>query len=217
MNVLATIVACAGLFANSPAVVIGAMVIALLLGPITGIALALVDGDTHLLRQALPTLIGGVLSVMATAFFVGKVFQAVPLTDEIMARTSPNILDLIIALAGGAAGAYATASPRLNSGLIGVAIATALVPPLASASLLLARGETLLASSAFLLAFTNIVAIQFASSVVFWLLGYHELTRRPPAGSSPWLRNMFSVGLLIVLAVVLGLNFTQSLAKHVTP
>lgn len=214
MNVLATIVACAGLFANSPAVVIGAMVIALLLGPITGIALALVDGSTHLLRKALPALIGGVVTVITTAFVMGKIFQNLPLTDEILARTSPNILDLMIALAGGAAGAYATASPRLNLGLVGVAIATALVPPLASSSLLLARGETQLAFGAFLLAFTNMVAIQFASSVVLWLLGYHEITHRPQNGQNLLPRNSVSFGLLIALAVVLSLDFIQSLAKQ---
>ncbi|TAJ98342.1 TIGR00341 family protein [bacterium] len=214
MNVPATIVARAGLFANSPAVVIGAMVIAMLLGPITGIALALVDGDTRLLRMALAAEIGGVIIVVATAFIGGKIFQHVPLTDEIMARTAPNLLDLIIALAGGAAGAYATASRHVSVGLVGVAIATALVPPLSSSGILLARGESQLAFGVFLPALTNIVAIQFASSGMFWLFGYHQITRRPQEGQSRLLGNAISLGLLVVLTVVLGFSFTQSLAKQ---
>jgi hypothetical protein len=72
----------------------------------------------------------------------------IPITSEIMTRTAPNFLDLMIALAGGVAGAYATVSFRLSLALVGVAIATALVPPLASAGILLARGEISLALGA---------------------------------------------------------------------
>jgi uncharacterized hydrophobic protein (TIGR00271 family) len=92
MNALATIVACYGLLADSTAVVIGAMVIAMLLGPITGIALGLVDGDNQLLRQAIVTELAGVLTVMVIAFIIGKLHQDIPVGKEIMARTAPNIL-----------------------------------------------------------------------------------------------------------------------------
>ena len=214
MNILATVVACYGLLADSAAVVIGAMVIAMLLGPITGIALALVDGDSRLLRNAVLAESVGVLSVLATAFVIGSIHRDIPLGREIMARTSPNILDLMIALAGGAAGAYATASPRLSVGLIGVAIATALVPPLATCAILFARGETDLALGGLLLFLANFVAIQFASSVVLWLHGFHQITHRPQAGQTLLLRNVVSLGLLAVLAIALGLNFTQSLTKQ---
>jgi uncharacterized hydrophobic protein (TIGR00271 family) len=216
MNTLACIVASYGLLTNSTAVVIGAMVIATLLGPITGIALGLVDGDNELLRKAITTEVFGVALVMAIAFLIGKIHADIPLSSEIMARTSPNILDLIIALAGGAAGAYAIASPRISAGLVGVAIATALVPPLSTSSILLARGETRLAMGAFLLFLANFVAIQFSSSFVLWLLGYHKITHYDPDSTNSFIRrNMFSLVVLIILTVVLGINFSQTVEKQI--
>lgn len=215
MNALATIIACYGLLADSTAVVIGAMVIAMLLGPITGIALGLVDGDNQLLRKAFLAEIVGAATVLAIAFAIGKLHPDIPLGKEIMARTAPNIIDLIIALAGGAAGAYAIASPRISAGLVGVAIATALVPPLSTCSLLLARGENALAFGAFLLFFANFVAIQFSSSIVLWLLGYHRITKRAQLSTGRFLlRNAISTILLIILAAILGVNFTQSVSKQ---
>ncbi len=215
MNTLATIVACYGLLADSTAVVIGAMVIAMLLGPITGIALGLVDGDNHLLRDASIAEIVGIMNVIAVAFIIGKIHQNIPIGHEIMIRTAPNIFDLIIALAGGAAGAYATASPRISAGLVGVAIATALVPPLSVFGLLLARGEVRMALGAVLLFLANFVAIQFATSLVLWLLGYHSITSITRQSSLSILgRNAFSGILLLGLATVLGLNFTQSISKE---
>lgn len=215
MNALATIVACYGLLADSTAVVIGAMVIAMLLGPITGIALGLVDGDNQLLQNAFVAEIVGALTVVSIAFVIGTIHQNIPVGHEIMARTAPNIFDLVIALAGGAAGAYATASPRISVGLVGVAIATALVPPLSTFSILLARGETQLALGALLLFFANFVAIQFATSFVLWLLGYHSITsisRKSPLNLLA--RNAFSGILLLGLAVILGFNFTQSISQQ---
>jgi uncharacterized membrane protein len=78
MNVLAAVIACYGLLANSPAVVIGAMIVAMLLGPIMGAALALVDSDMALLRSALFTLLGGVLVVMTTASVLGLIHKRYP-------------------------------------------------------------------------------------------------------------------------------------------
>ena len=105
MNVLATVVASYGLFANSPAVVIGAMIIAMLLGPIEGVAFALVDGDPKLLRDAFLAEFGGVAIVLVTAFVLGLIHRDIPISSEILSRTSPNFLALMIALGGGAAGA----------------------------------------------------------------------------------------------------------------
>lgn len=214
MNTLATIIACYGLFANSPAVIIGAMIVAMLLGPITGIALALVDNDAALLRQAALTLIVGVLGVMATAFVVGAVNQQLPLTDEIMARTAPNLIDLMVALAGGAAGALASASPRLSGAFIGVAIATTLVPPLSTSAILLGRGEHALAFNAFLLAFANMAAIQFASSAVMWFTGLRSVPERAASVAVFLRRNLVSVVVLGALAAMLASNLQSMIAQQ---
>ena len=176
MNGLATIVASYGLLENSVAVIIGAMIIAVLLGPITGIALALVDADYRLLRRALLAEFSGVALVLLFSFVIGKIHFEMSLGSEIIGRTSPSILDLIIALAGGAAGAYATVTPRLSAGLVGVAIATALVPPLCSCGICVAHGLYREGGGAFLLFATNLVAIQSVTSLVFWLNGFHRLS-----------------------------------------
>ncbi len=212
MNALATIVACYGLLENSVAVIIGAMIIAMLMGPITGMALALVDGDQALLRRALLAEVGGVALVLLLSFGIGKVHMGVTLGSEILGRTTPNILDLIIALAGGAAGAYATISRRLSAGLVGVAIATALVPPLCSCGICLAHGLYRQGGGAFLLFFTNLVAIQSVTSLVFWISGFHQLARR----DKKTLARQFapSALLLTALAVFLVRSFEVALAQE---
>jgi uncharacterized membrane protein len=108
-------------------------------------------------------------------------------------------------LAGGAAGAYATVSPRLNTAFIGVAIATALVPPLCAASILLSRGEFELAFGAFSLALINMVAIQFSFVVVLWCSGFRRVSNPSGMALLPFLkRNAASILVLVVLAVVLS-------------
>jgi len=204
MNMLATVIACYGLLADSVAGIIGAMVVALLLGPIEGVGLALVDSDMLLLRKSLLAGLVGVTIVMTTAFIIGFLHRDIPLGQEILARTHPGSFDLAIALAGGVAATVATIGGGVNLALVGVAIATALVPPLSTCSMLLARGETHLAGGAFLLAFSNMVAIQFASSVVFWIAGFSNTTRLWSAGYRALVRNSVSLVLLIVLAVILG-------------
>jgi uncharacterized hydrophobic protein (TIGR00271 family) len=114
MNVLAATIASYGLFANSPAVVISAMIVAMLLGPIVGVSLALVDIDMKFLLKSLTSLLAGAIGVLVSAFIIGAIHKDIPITNEITARTAPNLLDLMVALAGGAAGAYATVSPRLS-------------------------------------------------------------------------------------------------------
>jgi uncharacterized hydrophobic protein (TIGR00271 family) len=213
MNVLATVVCCYGLFENSPAVVIGAMIIAMLLGPIAGVSLGVVDRDNLLLGKALVTLAGGFALVYVTAFLLGAMQSQFPLTNEIYSRTTPNLMDLMIALGGGAAGAYSMISPRLNVAFVGVAIATALVPPLSASAICLARGEYSLGFGALLLAFTNIVGIQVAGSIVIWLGGYRG-TPQHHSGSE-LKRNLMSAAVLGTLAVVLTVQLRDVISKEV--
>ena len=211
MNGLATVVACYGLLLNSTAVVIGAMLIAMLLGPIMGIALGLVDGDQRLLGTALLTEVVGAGLVLGLAVVIGVLHADIPAGSEMMARTAPNILDEVVALAGGAAVAYALASRRLAAGMVGVAIATALVPPLAACGMFLGRGELDLARGALLLYLANFVAIQFSASVVLWLQGFHKLVPRTGRSlGSVLVGNAISVVVLMALTAVLAFNFYQS-------
>jgi uncharacterized hydrophobic protein (TIGR00271 family) len=214
MNALSAVVAAYGLFSDSAAVVIGAMVIATLLGPILGIALALVDGGVAMLRRALVAEIAGVAVVAPIAYCIGAIHHDLPLTGEILSRTDPGVIDLMIALAGGAAGAYAAVSPRLNAGLVGVAIATALVPPLAVCGICLARDEYRLAFGSFLLFCTNFAAIQFASSAVMWLRGYRAVTQRVRERKTIMLGDGLSLGLIVGLVAVLTFHVPRVIAKQ---
>ncbi|MGM8871594.1 DUF389 domain-containing protein [Psychrobacter sp. 2Y5] len=175
MNILSAIIASYGLVTNSAAVVIGAMLVAMMLGPITGVALAIIDHRMPLLWKSLFTVIAGVSLVVLVGFLIGLLHNDQPLTSEILSRTQPTSMDLMIALAGGTAGAYAMVSPHLSVAVVGVAVATALVPPLAASGILFAHSETQLGLGALLLAITNIIAIQFTNALVLWLLGFRRL------------------------------------------
>jgi uncharacterized hydrophobic protein (TIGR00271 family) len=212
MNALATVIACYGLFTNSPAVVIGSMVVAMLLNPIAGVAMGLNNSDRPLLRTALLSLAGGIVWILTIATVVGLIHHEVPLTAEVLSRTKPDLFELIIALASGAAGAVAVLSARVGTALVGVAVATALVPPLAAAGILLARGDFVLAGGAFLLAVTNVAAIQVAFSAVFWVGGYRRITAVGRAGFLAFLRkDLLSVGFLFLLAIVFGVQLHNAI------
>ena len=90
MNMLATVIACYGLLVDSAAGIIGAMVVAMLLGPIAGVGLALVENDLPLLRKSLLAELAGVAIVMTTAFVIGILHPDIPIGKEILARTSPG-------------------------------------------------------------------------------------------------------------------------------
>ena len=206
MNALAAIIASYGLLADSASGVIGAMLVAMLLSPIAGVSLSLVDGNHVLLRQSLLSLLGGAGIVVLCAFIIGILHSDIPAGKELLARTRPNYLDLMIALAGGAVGAYAVITPRIVNAVVGVAIATALVPPLCTGTIFAARGEWDNAFGGYLLAFANIVAIQFAFSIVLWLCGFRKATDQFFQSKKVVWLNGVSLLLIILLFVVLSAN-----------
>ncbi len=216
MNILSAIIASYGLVTNSAAVVIGAMLVAMMLGPITGVALAIIDHRMPLLRKSLITVFLGISLVVLVGFIVGWLHKDQPLTVEILSRTQPTSMDLMIALAGGTAGAYAMVSPHLSVAVVGVAVATALVPPLAASGILFANGEMQMGLGALLLALTNIIAIQFTNALVLWLLGFRRLVDDDYKSSTYWTflrRNAVTLLLLGVLGTYLTINL-QTNAKQ---
>jgi uncharacterized hydrophobic protein (TIGR00271 family) len=200
-NLAATVIACAGLLGDSAATIIGAMLVATLMGPIMGIGLALVDFDNRLLRRSLAALFAGVLVVLTAATLLGGIAPNAAPTQEMMSRTAPRLLDLIVALASGAICAYAVASPRLIAAIVGVSIAVALVPPLTTAGIFLARAQWELAQGAFLLAFVNIVAIQVGASIALWLCGYRGQGQRMDAPVGSMLRRE-ALSLVLILGLI---------------
>ena len=172
MIILSCTIVTYGLLQNSTAVIIGAMLISPLMGPIIGGALAVSEGDNSLLKIAIKTEILGALLTIGFAICLTLIIPQTVATEEILSRTSPTLLDLIIALAAGAAGTYAICY-RPNSAILpGVAISTALMPPLCVVGIGISNKDFSMATGAVLLFLANIIAINFASIVVFNIFGF---------------------------------------------
>jgi len=176
--VLSSIIATSGLLTNSPAVIIGAMLVAPLMSPILGLGLASLTGDAKFFRNAGIALVRGAVVSIAIATILTFFNRLLPflsfqdLPSEVLARVRPSPIDLTIALAGGMAAAFALAMPSISAALPGVAIATALMPPLCTVGVGIAMGRWDVAGGAFLLFITNAVTIAFAAMLVFSAVGF---------------------------------------------
>lgn len=201
MLILSAIIAAYGLLTNSTSVVIGAMLVAPLMNPIIGSALSLVIGDRQMLRNASLAEVSGALLTLLTGVLIGVITFNVELGNEILLRTHPSPYDVIIALAAGFAGAYSSIDSRFNANLAGVAIATSLVPPLTASGLCISQHEYRLALGAFLLFFSNFLAIQLAGIITFLWHGFAEthVVRNPLLIA----RLVISLFLLIAVSVYL--------------
>ncbi len=172
LMVCSSLIAVLGLLADSTAVVIGAMIVAPLMAPVLGVAAAIVMDWPR--RAAESALIAGIGSVLCIALAVAASLvlptpEEIP--GEVLARTAPNLLDLGVAVAAGAAGAYAQVRRAAGEALTGVAVAVALVPPLAVVGITLQMGEWTLAAGATLLFLANVAGIVLAAAATFMLCG----------------------------------------------
>jgi uncharacterized hydrophobic protein (TIGR00271 family) len=178
LTVLSCIIATQGLLVNSSAVIIGAMLVAPLMSPIIGLGLASITGDTQTLRDGTSALVRGALLAVLMSFLITLMNRYLPfivlqdLPNEVISRTHPGPIDLGVAMAGGIAAAFAMAMPNISAALPGVAIATALMPPLCTIGIGLAVGRLDVAGGATLLFIVNTFTIAFASSFVFYGLGF---------------------------------------------
>lgn len=206
---LATIVASVGLMQDSPAVVIGSMLLAPLMTPMIGCGLALAQANQTLGNRALRTVAIGLLCTLAISFLVGLITPGAELTPQIYARGEPTILDLVVAIASAAAAAYALARPNLVGSIAGVAIATALVPPLCSVGLSLAYADMTNARGAALLFVTNFLAIVLSAAVTFRLIG---ITAKR-AGSRQRFWVFGTAGVLGVAAILVCIPLQHELIK----
>ncbi|MBW4046847.1 MAG: TIGR00341 family protein [Proteobacteria bacterium] len=175
MVVLSTIVAAIGLYDNSVAIVIGAMVIAPLLGPNMAMALATTLGDLPLLWRALKTSVTGIGTAMALSVVLGVMLQVNPASPEIATRAGLALGDLVVALASGAAGALAFTT-GVSTTLIGVMVAVALLPPLVTSGLLLGGGHVVLAMDALSLLLMNVICVNLAGVATFLAQGIRPAT-----------------------------------------
>lgn len=164
--VLASVVGGIGLARDNTAAVIGAMVVAPLLGPNMALALGMVLGDGPLIRRALTTNAAGLGLAFASAALLGLALDADPSSPELVSRSRVGVWDLVLALAAGCAGAlsYTTGVPTY---LTGVMVAVALLPPAVASGILLAEGQQGGAFAAMLLAGGNVTALTLAAMLTF--------------------------------------------------
>lgn len=177
LMVLSTLLASIGLFANSAPVIIGAMILAPLMAPIISLSMGLVRQDSNLLTSSVKTLLIGLCLSLLFAALASFIMPMETVTAEIAARLSPSLLDLAVAVISGIAGAYAHARIEAAKSMAGVAIAVALVPPLAVTGIGLGWLDWHVAWGALLLFLTNLAGIVLAAALTFLALGFAPFTR----------------------------------------
>jgi uncharacterized hydrophobic protein (TIGR00341 family) len=174
---LSTIVASVGLIKNNVAVVIGAMVIAPLLGPNLSLALGTALGEKHLMWRSVKTNLAGLALTLALAIMIGLLWPVDISSPELLARTDVGLDSVALALASGAAGVLSITT-GLSSVLVGVMVAVALMPPAVTLGIMLSSGQTSLAFGAALLLAVNVVCLNFAANIVFYAKGVGPRTWR---------------------------------------
>jgi len=177
MMILATLIATFGLFGDSSPVIIGAMILAPIISPIVSFSMGMVRYDTNMLKTGVVTILIGTVVALIFAAGVSLIIPLKVLTGEIDARLTPTLLDMGIAVASGIAAAYAHAKEGIAKSLAGVAIAVALVPPLAVAGIGIGWWDWDVFSGAFLLYLTNLAGIIMFAGITFLLLGFAPFRR----------------------------------------
>ncbi|TWT82685.1 hypothetical protein CA13_41480 [Planctomycetes bacterium CA13] len=207
-TVLATLVAAIGLLRNDTAIIIGAMVIAPLLGPNVSLCLATALGDINLAKVSLKTNAAGLSIALFVSLLIGSMFLIDPTIPSIAARTEVALSDIILALAAGCAGvlAFTTGAP---ASLIGVMVAVALLPPFAVFGLLLASGEYHAASGALLLTATNVICVNLAGVLTLAVQGLRPRNWWEAKRAKKATRIAIAMW-AILLAILFGLIFVAS-------
>lgn len=214
--VLAAVIAGAGVVAGSTATVIGAMIVAPLMTPILGTALAVVLGEPRRVARGVLLVLGGALAVVVVGVLLGALVPEPVVSEtnsQVAGRVSPRLIDLVAALATGVVGAFALVRSDVSDALPGVAIAISLVPPLAVVGLTVESGEPQQALGALLLFGTNVAAIVATGILV--LLAYRvravAVSAGRPVGRLGPRALVVVVGFLVLVAVPLGIGSAHAL------
>ncbi|HCD05214.1 MAG TPA: TIGR00341 family protein, partial [Methylophaga sp.] len=207
LMVLSTLLAAFGLFANSIPVVIGAMILAPLMGPIISMSLGTLRQDDSLMLESGKSIAIGTGLSLLCAMLIAWFIPLNNINTEIAARISPTLLDLGVAVVSGIAGAYAHARAEVAKSLAGVAIAVALVPPLAVAGIGLGWLDFTVFFGAFLLYLTNLVGIILAALITFMVLGYSPFHRAKRG-------LMLTLVMVAILAIPLAIGFERMVAEN---
>lgn len=204
LTFLSTIVAAIGLLENNVAVIIGAMVIAPLLGPNIALALATTLGDKTLMLDSLKTNLAGVSLALIISMAIGWLWPYSDPGPEILSRTNVGFDGILLALASGAAAALSLSS-GIASALVGVMVAVALLPPTATLGMMLVMGNYDLATGAALLLAINVVCVNLSASLVFVLKGIRPRTwleKSKARQSIAWIILFWSITLIILAMII---------------
>lgn len=207
LMVLSTILATFGLFLNSSPVIIGAMILAPLMSPIISLSMGVLRQNKSLIVNSTYTIAIGLILSFICAVLITLITPLHHVNTEISARIRPNLLDLGIAVASGIAGAYAHAREEIAKTLAGVAIAVALIPPLAVSGIGLGWGDSEVFTGAFLLLMTNLAGMILAAAITFLLLGFSPF-RLARKGL------VVSLILVILVSLPLALGFNRMVREN---
>lgn len=202
LMILSALLATTGLFANSTPVVIGAMILSPLMSPIVSLSMGIIRSDRSLLEQSTKTLAIGIIMALLFSSIFTFLIPLNQITQEMQLRLNPNLLDLMVAIFSGIAGAYATAKEEVAKSLAGVAIAVALVPPLSVAGIGVGLGDFDVIYGSSLLFITNLVGITLSASITFIILGYAPVKRAKKG-------ILFTSVMLILITIPLIYSFSH--------
>lgn len=213
----ATVIATYGVLSNSTATVIGAMIVAPLMGPIMATTAAVVMGSGQRALRAIALVLVGIVSVIIAAYILSWVVPDVTISftsnGEITSRINPGLYALLTALGSGAAGAFIVSRAEIADSMGGVAIAISLVPPLCVVGIALQQGQLDAAAGALLLFATNFLAILLAGGITLWMVGVGRVAVTP---DQIRLRRrgvaLFVVGILLV-CIPLALTSWHAVAR----
>ena len=207
LMILSTLLATTGLFANSAPVIIGAMILAPLMAPIISLSMGIIRTDQFLLFKSIKTLAIGIFMALLFSSVYTLFIPLEQITAEMQGRLHPNLLDLLVAVFSGIAGAYATSKEEIAKSLAGVAIAVALVPPLSVTGIGIGLGNFDVIYGSFLLFITNLVGITLSAALTFIVLGFAPVTKAK--------KGVFYTSLIMaIVAIPLFLSFMKVVDRN---
>lgn len=207
LMVLSTLLATTGLFQSSAPVIIGAMILAPLMSPIVSLSMGIVRGENSLINNSTKTLFYGIVTALIFSCIFTYMMPLSVLTDEMRGRLNPNLLDLMVAVISGIAGAYANSKSEVAKSLAGVAIAVALVPPLSVTGIGIGWMDWNIIYGSFLLFITNLVGITLSAALTFIVLGYAPIHRAKKG-------IVYTTVLLVIITIPLLISFSKVIKQN---
>jgi len=214
LTIFSGIIITLGLVVDSSAVVIGGMLLAPLVWPVLALSIGIVKGRSRLIQNSAFTLLKSTLLIFVIAIIIGTISPSYALKGtEFLSRTAPTIFELFIALAAGFVGAFVIAYPKIGAAIAGVVVAAALVPPIAVMGVSIVYGNIALAGGAFILYLSNLIAVTFSASILFFIARFKGPSSEK--GQERMKNNMrWTLLFLLVLAVPLFLITSNTIKEN---